>query len=633
MCGIAGIVARRHPNEVVRLVERMNQIQHHRGPDGVGGLLISSRPQEFRTAEDALAANQQFEEQRYTVGLGHRRLSIIDLSEQARQPIPNENRDLWLTYNGEIYNFPTLRKELVKNGHQFRSQTDSEVIVHLYEEKGLELMEHLEGMFAFALWDESKRRLLLVRDPLGIKPLYWASLPCGGIIFASEIKALFQDPMLSKALDPRAFAEHFTFQWTVDDVTFFRDVHLLPQGCALEWTETGPRVFRYHNLEYGETTLPRDYQSQLRRTFQEAVERHLLSDVPIGSYLSGGMDTGSITSVAVRRLPKLHTFTCGFETTDIAGDERAYDERELSWKVARHFDTKHHQMVLGPGQGMPALPRVVWHLDEPRCGISYQNYYTAGMIKNYVKVVLSGVGGDEFYAGYPWRYEPILGSTNPDQDYYKLWIRFLDDKEKKWLFSDSLNSDLKDFSTFESFQKVMNRCTTSDPLHRALYFDSYTFLNGLLLVEDKLSMAHSLESRVPFLDSRLTKLATSLPSTVKLSEGESKVILKQALKDLLPPEILQAPKQGFTPPEASWYRGPSREAVETFLRQPRFLERGLFRREGVERVLREHMSQQRNHRFLIWSLMSVEWMLRFFVDGEAPPEPPPFEESHPTLCL
>ena len=471
MCGIAGLRNLTEEPVSAEQVRHMCDLLQHRGPDDSG--VWANGP----------------------VGLGHRRLSIIDLSSRARNPMPNEDESVWLIFNGEIYNYKDFRSDLLRRGHVFRSETDSEVVIHLYEEMGADCVAELNGMFAFALWDERQRRLLLARDRFGVKPLYYTTVG-DTLAFASEVKAFLALPDFRAAPDPFALAEHFTFQNTFGDRTFFKGVKLLPAGHYLLCQDGHSDLRQYWDLCFqpdSGLSLP-EWAGRLRECFEAAVNRQLVSDVPLGTYLSGGMDTGAISAVAARRIPKMHTFTCGFDLPENASKlERHFDERDESHSLARLLGTVHHELELGPEAMVPALPRVVWHLDEPRAGISYQVYYTAEMVRRYVTVVLSGVGGDELFAGYPWRYERVLESSNGDfeNEYYRNWIRLLTDEEKRALFTTEFNRALGDFSTFDSFRAVLEGANGFDPLHKALYFDFKTFLNGLLIVDDKLAMAHS----------------------------------------------------------------------------------------------------------------------------------------------
>ena len=599
MCGIAGLYNLAGEPVSAEHVQRMCALLKHRGPDDSG-----------RWADGPVA-------------LGHRRLSIIDLSPRARNPMPNEDENIWLIFNGEIYNYKDLRRDLIDRGHRFRSETDSEVVIHLYEEMGLDCVAELNGMFAFALWDQPNRRLLLARDRFGVKPLYYTMVG-KTLAFASEVKAFLALPDFKASPDPFALAEHFTFQNTFGERTFFDGVKLLPAGHYLTSEDGRIDMRQYWDLRFQPDPNPdlQEWAQRLRECFETAVKLQLMSDVPLGSYLSGGMDTGAISAVAARSIPKMHTFTCGFDLPDSASEfEQYFDERAESSKLARLLGTQHHELELGADAMVAALPRVVWHLDEPRVGISYQVYYTAEMVRRYVTVVLSGVGGDELFAGYPWRYQRVLGLNHGafETEYYQQCIRLLAEEERRALFTSELNRALGDFSTFESFRSVLQGADGFDPLHKALYFDFKTFLNGLLLVDDKLTMAHSLEGRVPFLDNDLVETAARIPAEFKLRQDQSKIVLKQAMRGLLPDETLNRRKQGFTPPDASWYKQ-SMSYIRDLILSPRAMDRGIFRPSYVEKILDDHLNDRRNHRFLIWSLMCFEWWNRLFVDREPLPD-------------
>jgi asparagine synthase (glutamine-hydrolysing) len=601
MCGIAGLYNLRGEPVAIRQVLAMCDLIHHRGPDD----------------RDAWTHG--------SIGLGHQRLSIIDLSPRGRNPMANEDGTVQIVFNGEIYNHKDLRPDLIRSGHIFRSQTDTEVIIHLYEKLGPKCVEQLDGMFAFALWDELHRRLFLARDRFGVKPLYYTRLGAT-FAFASEVKAFLALPGFSVRPDPIALAEHFTFQNTFGERTFFEGVKLLPAGNYLIVEDGRIEQREYWDLRFQPQADVKieDWAAGLRERFEAAVNRQLMSDVPLGSYLSGGMDTGSISAVAARKIPGMHSFTCGFKLPHgVSEMERFFDERDESERLARLLGTVHHELELGPEAMQPVLPAVVWHLDEPRVGISYQVYHTAEMIGRYVKVVLSGVGGDELFAGYPWRYEPILNLNGSDFDlaYYRLWIRFLNDEQKRELFTDELNNSLGGFSTFDSFRAASRGADGADPLHRALYFDFKTFLNGLLLVDDKLSMAHSVEARVPFLDNELVNYVTRIPADFKMRPHESKVVLREAMRGLLPDETIFRRKQGFTPPDQTWYKGESLAYIRDLILGPRAIERGYFRSSALRQVLDDHLQDRSNNRFLIWSLMCFEWWNRLFVDHDALTEP------------
>jgi len=599
MCGIAGqLNLRGAPLSRVRVPAMCSRIGH-RGPDDGG----------------------QWHEG--PAALGHTRLSIIDLSPRGRNPMANEDGTLQLVFNGEIYNFRELRDELKERGHRFRSATDGEVILHLYEEHGDALVEKLDGMFAFGLWDAVRRRLLLARDRFGVKPLYYATIG-DELFFASEAKCFLAVDEFEAAVDPIALSEHLTFQNTFGDRTLLRGVKLLPAGTMAvgEAGQVNTRTWWDLGFDPQDDRPVEVFARDVRDCFERAVERQLVSDVPVGTFLSGGMDTGAISAVAARAQPDMHSFTCGFEVPEGASDlEQYFDERPESYRLAALLGTQHHETSIDAGSMARSVASVAWHLDEPRVGISYQVWVTAALVRRFVKVVLSGVGGDELFAGYPWRYEGLLDLERPDFDraYYLRWVRLLDDEQKNRLFAPPLRDAVRGFSSWDSFRDVMKQAPDTGNLDRALYFDFKTFLNGLLVVDDRLSMAHSVEARVPFLDNELVDLCSRIPARYKLRDGVGKWIFREAMRGLLPDETLARRKQGFTPPDETWFRGESLEVIRGVLLSPRALDRGYFEPSELRRILDDHVAARSNHRFLIWSFLCFEYWNRYFVDRE--PEP------------
>lgn len=620
MCGIAGIFSfNGHPIER-SLVKQMCDSIAHRGPDDHRYLFGGQYGWDYH--RHTLDPQQ---DRPANVGLGHRRLSIVDI-QHGHQPMSNEDQSVWLVYNGEIFNYQSLRAGLIERGHRFETNSDTEVIIHLYEEKGAGCALDLNGQFAFALWDARENSLLLVRDRFGIKPLYY-TVQEGRLLFASEIKALLQDPRIPRRLNYQALAEHFTFQNTFGDKTFFEGIFLLPPATWLHISRDGHiQQNEYWDMVYqgddrrDEKTL----QHELRGHLETAVQRQLMSEVPVGAHLSGGMDSGSIAALATRHIPHLQTFTCGFDIPPEADEyERFFDESANARLIAGHLDVRHHEMRLNASDNFPVMAQVAWHLDEPRLGISYQNYRLAQFIHGNVTVVLGGAGGDELFGGYLWRYEPILNMTSLAQFkpcYYQLWTRFLSDDDKRtWFFSPQTTAALGEFSTYDSFTEVADRARGADPLSWALYFDAKTFLHGLLVVEDKLGMSASLEERVPLLDHDLVDFSLRLPSEWKFRNGQGKYMIRNVMRAFVPEEIANGRKVGFTPPDATWYRGALREEIKTLLLDRRTLERDIFQPAGIERILEEHFSGKANHRFLIWSLMIFEWWNRLFLDGDSLP--------------
>ena len=614
MCGLAGILrgdgGSVDPATLLHMADRLA----HRGPDGAGFLRLDMRTGRSRSDLDAVDGH-------FDLGLAFRRLAILDLTAQGTQPMAGAEDGLWLVFNGEIYNEAELKRDCARPGRRYRSRTDSEAILAAYERLGPEAVARLNGMFALGLWDQRRRRLLLARDRLGIKPLYWAAAG-GALAFASEIKALFAAGLPAPGLDPRGLAEHFTFSFNLGERTLFRDVHRLEPGTMLLWQDGRFRSERY----WQPRSRPRPgslaaHAGDLLEAVDGAVGRQLRSDVPVGTYLSGGMDTGAVAALAARRLGRLHSFTGGFDTAGLEGQEAGFDERGESLALAERLGTDHHVLEVVPGDLERLLPAVAWHLEEPRAGISYQVLAVAAEVARHVTVVLSGVGGDELFAGYPWRYERVAGLEGAAfaDAYYGIWSRLLDDDGRRRLFADPLLADLQDWTPRRGFDALLARSDSVDPLERALEFDLGAFLPALLGVDDKLHMAVSVEARVPLLDNEVVDLALAIPAGLKFHGGEGKRVLRRALAGLLPAEHLGRRKQGFTPPDASWYRGPSRGTVEGLLMGERFLDRGLVKPTALRALLDDHMAGRTNCRFLIWSLMLLEWTCRLHLDDDPPP--------------
>jgi asparagine synthase (glutamine-hydrolysing) len=633
MCGIVGILDLNQDPVSSRLIREMSEAFHHRGPDDRGYYIDEN------------------------LALAHKRLSIIDLSAAAHQPMANEDATVILVYNGELYNFQELRTELTARGHRFHSQTDSEVIIHSYEEWGFDCLGRFNGMFAFAVWDRIKRRLFLARDRYGIKPLYYAFVK-NKFVFASEAKAIIIHPEYIRGVDYQALCEYFTFQNIYSSRTLFEGVKILPPGHYMTIEEgkgtEGLRMRRYWDFDRlftfsSEGMEEKDCVKKLQYLFEQAVTRQLMSDVPLGSYLSGGMDSGSIVAVACRNLPRLMTFTGGFDLTSVTGLEIVFDEREHAEFLSSTFLTEHYEMVIHAGDMAWILPRLVWHLEDLRVGMSYQNYYIARLASKFVKVVLSGAGGDELFAGYPWRYDRILDCADNgsfDRLYYEYWQRLVPEGEQSMFFTGSSRKNIGDHHPFDVYREVLSPVEGIEPgsmrreynLSRALYFDARTFLHGLFIMEDRVSMASSLEARVPFLDNDLVDFTLSMPASMKLrmddkaSLGEEhlqdranrpvlqskngKYILREAMKKLVPKQILDLKKQGFSAPDDSWYRGESMNYLKKILLDKRTLNRGFFEPAYIGKIVDEHTGGVKNHRLLIWSLLCFEWWNRIFMDGE-----------------
>jgi asparagine synthase (glutamine-hydrolysing) len=595
MCGIAAI-RDLHGRPVFETdVEAMIAAIRHRGPDHAGTWAGSG------------------------VALGNSRLSILDLSDAGNQPMQTDDRALTLVYNGELYNFRELRRELEGAGHTFRGNSDSEVVLHSYAEWGPQCVHRFDGMFAFAVWDNRDETLFAARDRFGVKPLYHAVVN-GRLILASEVKS-----MLAVGLRARvcyeALAEYFTFQNILSDLTLFDGVRLLPAGHTLTVRNGTRKMTRYWDLQL-EPDYSLDEPSWVRRVrdaFESSVTRQLVSDVPVGAYLSGGMDSASIVAVASRSIPRLMTFTGGFDLTSVEGLELVFDERRDAETVASTFGSEHYEMVMHAGDMGWVLPELVWHMEDLRLGMAYQNHYITRLASKFVRVALSGAGGDELFGGYPWRYsivEHLRSPTMFDQAYYGYWSRLVPDAEKSAFFTGESRARIGDHSPFDAYRAVLADNRDLEPLDKALYFETKTFLHGLLIVDDRLSMAHSLEDRVPFLGNELVEVARRIPSNLKYANGTGKSILRAAMAGLLPEEISAKQKQGFSPPDGSWYRGPTMDYIREILLEKRSLDRGYFECDYVVRILDEHVTGRVNHRLLIWSLLCFEWWNRLFIDGE-----------------
>jgi len=621
MCGITGLINLDGEPVSPVVLQNMTDEIAHRGPDGEGHWIEGN------------------------VGLGHRRLAIIDLSPAGHQPMISSDHRYILSYNGEVYNFRELRTELEAEGFWFRSKTDSEVVLYALAHWGVQAIDRFNGMFAFALWDRQEKTLLLARDRYGIKPLY-LSLQGKTLAFGSEQKAILANPNFDRRLDKAALLEYFTFQNIFTDRTLLEDIQLLPAGhyAVLDLKQSSPSLKRtqywdYHFREPKDQASDQEYREELDRLFKQAVNRQLVTDVELGSYLSGGMDSGSITAIASRSFPYLKTFTCGFDLSSASGLELGFDERAKAEAMSAFFKTEHYEMVLKAGDMERCLPKLAWHLEEPRVGQSYPNFYVAQLASKFVKVVLSGGGGDELFGGYPWRY--YRAAVNQDfehyvDQYYSYWQRLIPNSEIAKVFA-PIWTEVKDVWTRDIFRDVFanhkNELKTSeDYINHSLYFEAKTFLHGLFVMEDKLSMAHSLETRVPFMDNELVDFSMHCPVNLKLNnlagvirinENEAaskqgryfrktrdgKQILRDVMRQYIPSEIVDAEKQGFSSPDASWFKGESIEFVKRKLLNGHANIYNVLDRGTLEKLVNQHLSGERNRRLLVWSLLNVETWL------------------------
>jgi len=627
MCGIVGLchLNGQPVNEVT--LKRMTDAISHRGPDDEGQHVDGP------------------------VGLGNRRLAIIDLSPAGHMPMSDSAGQTWITYNGEMYNFLELRSELESQGHCFRSNTDTEVILAAYHTWGEACVDRFNGMFAFAIWDKLKQRVFLARDRYGIKPLYYYHQN-NVFLFGSEIKSFLEYPDFSADVEPAALLEYFTFQNIFTDLTLFQNVKLLPPGhtATLSLKDKRFATYQYWDFNFQESEQVKDmaeYEEELDRLFSNAVKRQLISDVPVGSYLSGGMDSGAITAISSQNLSNLPTFTGGFDLSSASGLELGFDERERAEALSYRFKTEHYQVVMKAGDMERVFPNLIWHLEDLRVGQCYPNYYVSRLASKFVKVILSGTGGDELFAGYPWRYYRAVNNQNFEayiQKYYLYWQRLVRNKVIHQLFQPFIWDQIENLLTVDIFKNVFGSHhlntfhSPQEYVNHSLYFEMKTFLHGLLVVEDKLSMAHSLETRVPFLDNDLVDFAMRLPVHTKLRDldhvtwldenapgtsrakylektNDGKIILRNVLGRYMPQEYVTGFKQGFSAPDASWFRGDSLDYVKKLILNDNALIYNFLQPDTVRMLVNEHLDGKMNRRLLIWSLLSFEWWLNIFIEG------------------
>jgi len=674
MCGIAGVISLSGAPLRTDALKPMVDVVAHRGPDDAGYLLWEPGGADAGPAGRSQAlADPQFHhisphlpvidseegrrllaEGKWSLFLGHRRLSIIDLSPRGHQPMANRHGNVWVSYNGEVYNFRELRAELEGLGHTFASRSDTEVILHAYQQWGIACLERFNGMFAFALWDAARRRLYLARDRCGIKPLYYTVVD-GAVVFGSEIKSILAYLEGRPGVDLLALNEYFSFQNTFSDRTLFEGIRLLPPGhyMTVDAASGTTGRTRYWDFQFRDDLdePEEEIQRRLASLIKEAVVRQCVSDVPIGSYLSGGMDSGTITALTARRFGRIFTFTGGFDLSEAAEHEMTFDERELAEKMANIFQTEHYECVLHSGDMEAVMDKVIWHLEDLRVGQCYPNYYVSRLASRFVKVVMSGCGGDELFGGYPWRYATAVSSGHERyiQNYYHYWKRLVRNRDKPRLFNSDVVARLRGLRdgddavpfqshTLTTFKRVfgdeVRARTPAEQVRWSLYFECKTFLHGLLVVEDKLSMAHGLETRVPLLDNEVVDFACRVPVTLKVDGLDrleridenlprkkylyqekiksGKKVLRKAMGHLLPPEITRARKQGFSAPDESWFRGRSAQHLRDVLLDPsarlgEYLDPAL-----VRESLDLHAGGRKNLRLLIWSLICFETWLHTF---------------------
>ena len=633
MCGINGIAFSTQSGRQLdaTVLKRMRDVITHRGPDDEGIFVDGG------------------------IGLGHRRLSIVDVAS-GHQPMTNEDGSLHITYNGEIYNHTDYREPLIARGHVFKTHCDTEAILHLYAEYGDDCVDRLRGMFAFAIWDRNRRELFIARDRLGVKPLYYFHTQDGSLYFASEIKALLEARAVKPELNFRAFSDYLANHATSGEETLFVGVKRLLPGHTLRWCDGEIKIRKYWDVSFEKQSQAgrsdQDYIAEWSELFRKSVELRLMADVPLGMFLSGGIDSSAIAAVMSTLVDEpIKTFSVAFA-------EREANELEYARLVAQAYKTDHHEVVVTPEQFWAKLPDLIWHEDEPLAHpSSVALYFVSHLASQHVKVVLTGEGSDELMAGYA-RYRKTILNLAIGETYHRVVPSGVRDLVRKQ-FSGMTGSKLRlklgrtflnlspdiesiyfdNFSVFSrSLQQqlltpnALDLMGTIDPyagvrdvlrdtdaqslLDRLLYADIKTYLHELLMKQDQMSMAASVESRVPFLDHKLVEFTSSLPERLKLRRWTTKYVLRQSMKGVLPPAILDRPKMGFPVPLGKWFRGAYAPVLDEYVLSSRATERGIFNAEFVRSLVEQHQRGVANHSERLWSLVNLEMWFRRFIDGE-----------------
>jgi len=631
MCGICGVFYTDRTRRVERnTLAEMNQRIVHRGPDDDG----------FFVEEN--------------IGLAMRRLSIIDI-KTGHQPIANEEENVWIVYNGELYNHQDLRKHLEARGHRYRTRSDTETIVHLFEEYGRDCVKYLRGMYAFAIWDRRKRELFIARDRLGIKPLYYR-YDGKSLLFGSEIKAILAHPGVKPEFNSATLAEYLAFGYIPEPDTMYAGIKKLLPAHTLSIDEGGElKISSYWDLKVqaDDGSRPRQfYVDRYRSLLEECVSSHLMSDVPLGVFLSGGLDSSAVAALTTRiRREPIETFAVGY-------GEEAFSELPFARTVAKHIGSKHHEVRLSRDEFFQALPHLIWHEDEPIVWPSSVSlYFVARLARERVTVVLTGEGSDETLAGYT-RYPWTLMNSRLDDVYRMMVPRFGRNMVRRGIHAGPLSGALhrklehtflvRDGASwasfyFDNFYSAFSAAdqarlltpeakdlagdpyagsmkywdsSTGDMLHRMLYTDIKTYLVELLMKQDQMSMAASIESRVPFLDHELVEFTASIPAQYETQGLAGKFILKAAVEDLLPREVVYRQKMGFPTPWTYWLAGEQLDQLEQMLLEPRTVERGHFNRDAVSTLFGEHRAGVRDHGNRIWRLLNLELWERVCLEGE-----------------
>ena len=659
MCGIAGIVQLKGTEPVsAASVEAMCQVLVHRGPDDWG--MAFGSPEENPTGIGDRDHIFSFPS-RVPVGLGHQRLSIIDLSPAGRQPMPNEDGTLWILFNGEIYNFADLRPGLEAKGHRFRSHTDTEAVLHLYEEEGVECLQRLNGMFALAIWDSKRGELLLARDRFGIKPLYYA-FTAGNFAFASEMKSLLAALDLPRQLNLEALHRYLTFLWVPEPDTILESVKKVPAGHWMRVGPAGVEVHRYWDLrlEPAQGISAHSAAERLRELLQQAVVRQKVADVPVGAFLSGGLDSSTIVSLMTSAgHPPSRVYAAGFAPED-QKYERFPDDLKYARQVAQHLGLEVEEIILRP-QMAELFPRLIWNLDEPLADPAIiPAYLICRAAQPTSKVLLSGMGGDEILGGYrrhlteryvamyhlvpgplrkmvldplinllpsggahplvaQFRYAKKLvrGASLPPGMRYIGYCSWMSDGQKEQLYTPDVRSALQDTSSNQRHAEFLAQVAHADPISQMLYLDTMLYLPGHNLnYTDKMSMAASVEVRVPFLDNDVVDFAATLQPDFKVRGFTGKYLLRRAMNGVLPREVLHRGKAGFGAPIRAWLHHDLRDMVGDLLSKERLQRRGLFDPDAVQRLVGDNQRGKEDNSYQIWALLTLELWMQTFLEGE-----------------
>jgi asparagine synthase (glutamine-hydrolysing) len=646
MCGIAGLIS---INPAASIKGMLASIEH-RGRDDEGVWVSEGVDDEGRRA-----------------CLGHRRLAIIDPSPAGHQPMLSADGRLVLTFNGEIYNYRELRTELLAKGHRFRTDTDTEVLLAAFTEWGADCLSRLNGMFAFAMWDNQRRELTLARDRLGIKPLYYALLPGengtnGSFIFASEIKAILASRLIKPELDAEALNQYLTFLWTPDPHTLFRNVRTVPPAHVLTLRDNELSLREWWDVSFDEIEEGRSeeyWRERVLETLSRVVSMEMVADVPLGAFLSGGVDSSSIVALMQEhaRPRRVSTYTVGIEAKDLRYDIIP-DDVEWARRVNAELETDYHEAMLSPDV-IELLPKLVYHMDVPAIDMAIPSYLVSSAARSTLKVMLSGMGGDEVFAGYPRQlamkiagaFDPVprmlrrplmsaLANALPGglpgkltaplrnmkkfarsaaldfENRYLGYGTYFTDRAKAELYTDEMRERVRGLDAYYLHRRYFERVREAAPLNRLLYVDLKTFLPCLNLdTTDKTSMAANLEVRVPFLNYEMVELASRLPPHLKLKGFKRKYILKRAAERILPREAVWRRKAGFGAPVRSWLRGPLKEMTGDLLSEERVRRRGLFRPEIVRKIVSENLSGREDYNLQVFQLLTLELWQQIFIDG------------------